>query len=92
MAVAQDRRQDEDLAAVLGKTEIIDLNFHQCSGLSWRGRAWRGQALLDMLRHPKFNIKDVQSTTTLQLIRRLELLFTECAVSTTTYAMMEARA
>ena len=35
-----------------------------------------------MLRHPKFNIKDVQSTTTVQLIRRLELLFTECAVST----------
>ena len=33
-AVARDRRQDEELAAVLGKTEIMDLNFHQCSGLS----------------------------------------------------------
>ena len=48
------------------------------SGLSQR----RGQALLDMLRHPEFNIKDVPSTTIVQLLRRLELPFTECAVST----------
>ena len=44
-----------------------------------------GPSLLDMLSHLEFNIKDVQSTTTVQLIRRLELLFTECAVNTTTY-------
>ena len=42
----------------------------------------RDQALLDMLRHQEFNINDVQSTTIVQLLRRLELLFTERAVST----------
>ena len=35
-----------------------------------------------MLRRPEFNIKDVQSTTIVQLLRRLEWPFTECAVST----------
>ena len=35
-----------------------------------------------MLRHPEFNIKDVQSPTIMQLLLRLELPFTECAVST----------
>ena len=33
------------------------LNFHQSIGLSLR----RGQALLDILRHPEFSIKDVQT-------------------------------
>ena len=54
------------------------LKFHQSSGLSQR----RGQALLDMLRHPEFCIKDVQSTTIVQLLRRLERPLKECAVST----------
>ena len=46
-ADAHDRRQDDELAAVLSKAEIKVLNYHQSSGLSRR----RGQALLDMLRH-----------------------------------------
>ena len=35
-----------------------------------------------MLRHPEFNINDVQSTTIMHLLRRLELPFMECAVCT----------
>ena len=66
------------MAAVLSNTEIKVLKFHQSSGLSQR----RGQALLDMLRHPDFDIKDMQSTTIVQLLRRLERTFKECAVST----------
>ena len=65
-AEALDRRRDEELAAVLS------------SGLS----QLRCQALLDLLRHPEFNIKDVQSPTIVQLLLRLERPFTECAVST----------
>ena len=42
----------------------------------------RDQALLDMLRHQEFNIKDVQNTTIVQLLQRLERPLKECAVST----------
>ena len=35
-----------------------------------------------MLRHLEFNIKDVQSTTIVHLLLRLEPLFAQCAVST----------
>ena len=77
-ADAHDRRQDEELAAVLSNTEIMVLKFHQSSGLSQR----RGQALLDLLRHPEFDIKDVQSTPVVHLLRRLERPLKECAVST----------
>ena len=86
-ANAHDKRQDEELAAVLSKTEIMVLNFHQSSGLSQR----RGQALLDVLRHPEFNIKDVQSTTIVQLLLRLEQPFKECALCTVHLQLMEAR-
>ena len=67
-----------ELAAVLSNTEIIVLKFHQSSGLSQR----LDQALLVMLRHLEFDIKDVQGTTIVQLLLRLEWPFKECAVST----------
>ena len=77
-ASAHDRRQDEELATVLGKTKVMVLKFYQSSDLSQR----RGQALLGMLRHPGFDMKDVHSTTIVQLLLRLELPFKECAVRT----------
>ena len=70
------RRRDKVMAAVLSQSEIMVLKFHQSSGLSQR----RGQAFLDMLRHPEFDIKDVQSTTIVQLL--FERYFKEGAVST----------
>ena len=76
-ASAHDRHQDEKLADILSKTEIMVLKFHQNSGLSQR----RGQALLDMLRHPEFEMKDVQSNTIVPLLWRLELHFMKCAVT-----------
>ena len=72
------RRRDKVMAAVLSQSEIMVLKFHQSSGLSQR----RGQAFLDMLRHPEFDIKDVQSFTIVQLLRRLKQPSKECAVST----------
>jgi hypothetical protein len=50
-ADASERVRDTELSAVLSKTEIMILNFHQSWKLSQR---W-GQALLSMVRHPQFN-------------------------------------
>jgi hypothetical protein len=61
------------LAAVLNKTELMVLNFHQHSGLSQR---W-GQTLLDMVRHPEFKPKLLQSATVIHLLWRCERPFKE---------------
>ena len=55
---AHDRRLDEELAAVEQGRDNSP-QFHQSSGVS---QLWC-QALLDMLRHQEFNIKDVLSTS-----------------------------
>jgi hypothetical protein len=75
---ANDLQRDKVLGAVLSQTEIMVLRFTQSGGLSQR----RGQALLDMLRHPNFDIKDVQSTNIVHLLRRLERPFKESTVTT----------
>ena len=77
-ADARERRSNQELAAVLSKTERQVLHFHQGSGLPQQ----QGQAALDMFRHPKFNIKVVQTTTIVQRLWRLERPFKECSVST----------
>ncbi len=70
--------RDRELAAVLSKTEIMVLNFYQGSRLSQR----RGQALMDLMKHPNFKVEDLQSDTIVSQIRRLERPFTECLVTT----------
>lgn len=69
---------DARLATLLSKTEIMILRYYQNGRLSQR----RGQALMDMLRHPDFRIEDMQSTTIVHLIRRLERPFKETSVLT----------
>jgi len=73
-----DMRDNKHLGSVLSKTEVMILNFHQDGHLSQR----RSQALLNMLRHPEFNVNDLQSATIVHLLRRLERPFQESAVST----------
>ena len=51
------RRRDEVLASTLSKTEIIVLKFYSEGCCSQR----RDQALLNMLRHRKFRVEDVES-------------------------------
>ena len=53
------RDGDAELAAILSKTEIMVADFHQKARLSQRF----GQALLDMLRHPQFNLADIKTKT-----------------------------
>ena len=65
---AMDSSHDARLAAVLSATEIMILRYYQNGRLSQR----RGQALMDMLKHPEFKSEDVQSGTIVHLIRRLE--------------------
>ena len=77
-ADANDLQRDKVLAAVLSQTEIMVLRFTQSGGLSQR----RGQALLDMLRHPNFDIKDVQSTNIVHPLWWLERPFKESTVTT----------
>ena len=69
-------RRDEELASMLSKTEIMDLNFYQEGCLSQR----RGRALLNMLRHPDFTVGDVQSANIVQLLLRLQRRFQESVV------------
>jgi hypothetical protein len=76
-ADASERVRDTELAAVLSKTEIMILNFHQSGKLSQR----RGQALLSMVRHPQFNPADLQSQTIVHLIRRVERPFQEIGMT-----------
>lgn len=75
---AMDSSHDARLAAVLSATEIMILRYYQNGRLSQR----RGQALMDMLKHPEFKSEDVQSGTIVHLIRRLERPFKETSVST----------
>ena len=64
------------LASTLSKTEIMVLNFYQQGHLSQR----MGQALMNMMRHPQFRVEDLQSSTIVQLLRRLERPFKECVM------------
>ena len=75
---ASDGVRDAELAAVLSKTEIMILNFHQNGKLSQR----RGQALLSMVKHPEFKPEDLQSQTIVHLIRRLERPFQQSQMNT----------
>ena len=76
-ADASEGVRDTELAAVLSKTEIMILNFHQSGKLSQR----RGQALLSMVRHPQFNPAELQSQTIVHLIRRVERPFQEIGMT-----------
>jgi hypothetical protein len=71
-----DRERDAELARVLSKTEILIADFYKSGHLTLR----RGQKLLDMLRQPEFDIKDIRSDTIIHLLRRLERPFKESAV------------
>jgi hypothetical protein len=71
-----DRERDAELANVLSKTEIMIADFHESGHLTLRS----GQKLVDMLRHPEFDIKDMRSDTIIHLLRRLERPFKESAV------------
>ena len=72
------RDGDAELAAILSKTEIMVADFHQKARLSQRF----GQALLDLLRHPQFNLADIKSENIVHLIRRLERPFQETRTET----------
>ena len=78
-----ERVRDTELVAVLSKTEIMLLNFHQSGKLSQR----RGQALMSMVRHPDFKPEDLQSQTIVHLIRRLERPFQQ--TQTTVYNLWQ---
>ena len=71
-----ERERDAELARVLSKTEILIADFYKSGHLTLR----RGQKLLDMLRQPEFDIKDIRSDTIIHLLRRLERPFKESAV------------
>jgi hypothetical protein len=70
-ADASERVRNTELVAVLSKTEIMILNFHQSGKLSQR----RGQSLLSMVRQPQFNPADLQSQTIMHLMRQVERPF-----------------
>ena len=65
---AFDRKRDAELAGVLTRTEIMVEDFHRLSRESQRV----GQNLLDMVRHPLFNVSDIRSETIVHLLRKLE--------------------
>ena len=67
------KRRDQFLAKVLTKTEIMVLSLYQKAHLSQR----LGQTLIDTLRHPQFRVEDLQSTTIVHLLRKLERPFKE---------------
>ena len=73
-----DRERDSELAVILTKTELMIADFHQKSRLSQRF----GQALLDMLRHPRFNLMHINSENIEHLIRLLERPFQETKAET----------
>ena len=75
---ANDRERDAELANVLSRTEIMVANFNKIGHLTERV----GQALMDMLHHPEFDIDDLRSENIVNLLRRLERPFAETAVHT----------
>ena len=72
-AVKMERSHDARLASLFSKTEIMVLAIYQNGHLSQR----RGQALMDIIKHPVFRLEDIQvrSATIVHLIRRLERPF-----------------
>ena len=77
-ADARETDRDAELAAVLSKTEIMILNFHQSGQLSQR----LVQALLNMVKHPEFKPEELQSQNIIHLIRRLERPYQHSKTST----------
>jgi len=73
-----DRKRDAELANAVSTTEIMFADFYKKAKLSQR----TGQMLLDMMRHPLFDPKDIRSETIVHLLRRLERPFTETAMYT----------
>ena len=71
-------RRDPELAALFTRTEVAFLEYYQTGRLSRR----RGQALLDMLRHPEFDPNDFRSTDIVHLLRRLERPYAESTLHT----------
>ena len=71
-------RRDPELAALLTRTEVAFLEYYQNGRLSQH----RGQALLDMLRHPEFDPNDFRSTNIVHLLRRLERPYAEATLHT----------
>jgi len=75
---AFDRERDAELSRLLSRTEILVADFVEKCRLSHS----EGQALLDMMRHPRFNVCDIHSQNIVHLIRRLERPFQESTVHT----------
>ena len=54
-----DRERDAELADVLNRTEIMVASFHKQGHLTLK----LGQLFLDTVRHPLFDVKELQSET-----------------------------
>ena len=72
------RERDADLANTVSTTEIMLVDFYKKGHLSQA----TGQILLNMVRHPLFDPKDIRSETIVHLFRRLERPFAETAMHT----------
>ena len=75
---AFDQEQDALMAEMLSMTELLVADFHEKNHGSQRV----GQLLLDMLRHPRFDPKDMRSDNIVHLMRRLERPFQGTAMHT----------
>ena len=78
MRHATDRLRDSELANAVSTTEIMIADFYKKGHLTLR----LGQLLLDNLRHPRFDPKDLRSETIVHLLRRFERPFKETAMHT----------
>ena len=72
------REHDAELARILSRTEILVAGFVEQCRLSQS----EGQALLDLLRHPHFDLSEIRSQNIVHLIRRLERPLQESTVHT----------
>jgi hypothetical protein len=75
---AFDRERDAELSRLLSRTEVLVAGFVEQCRLSQS----EGQSLLNMMRHPRFNVSDIRSQNIVHLIRRLERPFQESTVHT----------
>ena len=75
---ATDRLRDSELANAVSTTEIMISEFYKKGHLTLR----LGQLLMDNLRHPRFDPKDLRSETIVHLLRRFERPFKETVMHT----------
>ena len=73
------------MAEMLSMTELLVADFHEKNHGSQRV----GQLLLDMLRHPRFDPKDMRSDNIVHLMRRLERPFQGTAMHKYNYGKKE---